>query len=318
MVLLPARGAVAKTLNLIFVHQPTRLSRADVEAISLKITALAPEIKVIGVLPSDTASLVPAADWERPTVTVSFGPVEKFIPLRGPLFENRALSKLEQFRRLRAAGINTPHTAPYRPAMILDEKEWGPFVIMKPSDIAQTSNGEHLQIFRTGSLSGRRLPEDHASRRVPMLLQQWIDSGDHMTTYRCLTLFGAPLICSISRSLDPRPALDSPDEIIEAMKAESDRGQNKRWPDQAIMDFGSRMAGAFPRHPILGCDVIVEAGTGRHYAIEVNAGGNVWHFSSPRTAQWRTHDANELVKRSFASFDVAARALVRKTREEAR
>lgn len=315
---LPNKPDQDKRLNLVFVHQPSKLARADIDAISRKIVAMAPEIKVFGVLPSHGAEIIPAQDWLRPTLTVSFGPVRRFIPPRGPVYENRFVSKLEQFRRFRAIGVDTPHTEPYRQAMALDPQQWGPFVIMKPSDPDLTSTGRDLHVFRTSSLSGRSLPADHPGCHVPMLLQQWIDSGETMTTYRCLTLFGAVLYGTISQSPDPRPSLNAPDDVIEAMKAESDRGHNKKCDDPDVMAFASRMAEAFPRHPILGCDVLREAGTGRLYAIEVNGGGNVWHFSSPRTAPWRSHDKTEDLKRHFSSFDVAAEVLATKTRAEAR
>ena len=314
---LPGKPEAPKTLNLVFVHQPGKHSHDDIQAISSRILAIAPEIKIFGVLPTHGPDSIPDEDWQRPTLTVSFGRVRDFIPRRGPVYENRFVPKLEQFRRLRAAGVDTPHTAPYRQGMELDPGQWGAFVIMKPSDRELTSTGTHLQVFRTRSLSGRILPEDHASRKAPMLLQQWIDSGENMTCYRCLTLFGAVLYGSVSRSTDPRPDLESPDEMIEAMRAESDRGNNLACNDPDLMAFAARMAEAFPRHPILGCDIIREAGTGRFYAIEVNAGGNVWHFSSQRTAPWRTHDNNEKLKRYFSSFDVAAEVLARKTRTEA-
>jgi len=307
-----------KTLNLVIVHQPGKLAGADMDAISRKIAAIAPEIRVFGVLPTHDAKVIPAQDWKRPTLTVSFGYVRRFIPPRGPVYENRFVPKLEQFRRFRAIGVSTPHTEPYRQAMALDPGQWGPFVIMKPSNPDLTSTGRDLQVFRTSSLSGRVLPGDHPGRQEPMLLQQWIDSGEHLTSYRCLTLFGAVLYGSVSQSPDPRPSLDAPDDVIEAMKAESDRGYNKKCDDPEIMEFASRMAEAFPRHPILGCDIIREAGTGSLYAIEANAGGNVWHFSSPRTAPWRTHDNTEKLKKHFSSFDVAAEVLVKKTRAEAR
>jgi hypothetical protein len=77
------------------------------------------------------------------------------------------------------------------------------------------------------------------------------------------------------------------------------------------------MAGAFPRIPILGCDIIREAPTGRLFAIEVNAGGNVWHISSPRTKQWRTLNGTMALVRAFDTYQRAARVLVGITRKHA-
>jgi hypothetical protein len=312
------KPGVAKTLNLIYVHQPQRLWHVDMEAIANKMSVIAPEIQVFGVLTNDTADVLSPADWSRPTLTFSFGRVGRFIPLRGPVYENRFVSKLDQFRALREFGLPTPNTALYRHGMDLDPAEWGPFVILKPADPEHTSNGLYLQVFRTAALRGRQLPGEHPSRKMAMLVQQWIDTGEKLTAYRCLTLFGAVLYGSRTQRTEARPPLDSPDEVIEAMPAESDRGHNTRTHDRTLMEFGSRMAEAFPRQPILGCDLLREAGSGKLYALEVNAGGNVWHFSSPRTARWRTFEQTHSLKTEFSSFDIAADVLARKTRLEAR
>jgi hypothetical protein len=312
------KAGPAKTLNLIYVHQPRKLWASDMEAIADKIAVIAPEIKVMFVLQEHTADVIPAADWARPSLTFSFGNSGRFIPMRGPLYENRVVSKLDQFRAFRRLGIPTPNTAPYQDGMELDPAHWGPFVILKPADPHATSNGLHLQVFRTSELSGRLLPQDHPSRRMRMLVQQWIDTGEKLTTYRCLTLFGAVLYGSRSQREEARPPLDSPNEVIEAMPAEADRGNNSRTHDPALMAFGSRMAEAFPRHPVLGCDMVQEEGTGVFYALEVNAGGNVWHFSSPRTAKSRTYEKTRSLIEEFSSFDTAAKVLVKKTRAEAR
>jgi hypothetical protein len=50
--------------------------------------------------------------------------------------------------------------------------------------------------------------------------------------------------------------------------------------------------------------------------LEVNAGGNTWHFSSPASAYWREKHPEHLeaMKRQFDAFKAAARALVRLTR----
>lgn len=316
----PTKQGAEKTRNLIFVHQPRKLSHVDLEVISAKIAQIAPEIRIFGVDARDTADVISRDDWRRPTLTVSFGPVGRFIPPRGPIFENRIVSKIDQYRRFRAHGVETPHSAPFRPGMDLDPAEWGPFVILKPLDPKDTSGGKYLQVFRTQSLSGRALPPDHPSNLVPMLIQRFIDSGEHMTSHRCLTLFGAVLYCKRSISPRLRPPLDSPDHVIEAMPAEPVRSELKidLFEDAELFAFAGRMAEAFPGHPILGCDILREAGTGKLYAIEINGGGNVWHFSSPRNEEWRSYEDTEMMKRRFSSFDRAAEVLVRKTREEAR
>jgi hypothetical protein len=49
--------------------------------------------------------------------------------------------------------------------------------------------------------------------------------------------------------------------------------------DVDIVRFGERASRAFPDFPMLGVDVLKEAGTGRLYVTEVNALGHNWNFS---------------------------------------
>ena len=76
------------------------------------------------------------------------------------------------------------------------------------------------------------------------------------------------------------------------------------------------MAAAFPQMPLLGCDILEEQETGMLYGIEVNAGGNVWHFSSPYLAETRskTPILNAARLNQYNAFDTAAKALINATR----
>ena len=83
-----------------------------------------------------------------------------------------------------------------------------------------------------------------------------------------------------------------------------------------VYDFAKKVAAAFRQSPLLGCDILEEHTTGNLYAIEVNAGGNVWHFSSPYNAKDRAAhpEYNALFQSQYGAFDVAAKALINATR----
>jgi D-alanine-D-alanine ligase-like ATP-grasp enzyme len=86
--------------------------------------------------------------------------------------------------------------------------------------------------------------------------------------------------------------------------------------DADVLAFAKRIAGVFGGIPLLGIDIVREHGSGKLYALEVNAGGNVWHFSSPYWAERRArypHVARAMHEQ-FGAFDVAAKALISATR----
>ena len=142
-----------------------------------------------------------------------------FVPPRGPIFENRPTEKLEQYKRLCAAGIPTPRTERFEFGKHYDEKEWSEFVILKPLPLTLSSRKGWTRLYRTHRLEHLKahdLPQDHFLRKGPGLVQTLIDTGSHPTKYRVLSLFGEALYSSMTRSVVPRVSLDASDEELEA------------------------------------------------------------------------------------------------------
>ena len=126
-------------INIILVHQRLKLHWKDLADISRLIIEKSRQIRVLLVSEVDTADVLPPDVWQRPTITVSFGPLGRFNPLRGPIFANKAISKVDQAARLASAGVATPRTKIFRVGVPLDTSEWGEFVILKPKPLGLTS-----------------------------------------------------------------------------------------------------------------------------------------------------------------------------------
>jgi hypothetical protein len=124
-------------------------------------------------------------------------------------------------------------------------------------------------------------------------------------------------------SVDQRVDLDAADEEIErstiATQATTDRESNLvKEPD--VLAFARAMHMAVPDVPLKGCDILREEGTGLLYALEMNPGGNTWHFSSNFLAARRAMRGPEHHKKRLEQFDVfrtSARVLVERTNAEA-
>ena len=77
---------------------------------------------------------------------------------------------------------------------------------------------------------------------------------------------------------------------------------------------------AIPEAPMKGCDIIRDATTGRLYVLELNPGGNTWHFSSSFLAETRArfgpgYDRQRLSQ--IDAFGTAAQVLAERTQAEA-
>lgn len=80
--------------------------------------------------------------------------------------------------------------------------------------------------------------------------------------------------------------------------------------DSEIIRFGERAASAFPDIPVLGIDVLREAGSGRLFVIEVNSLGHNWNFST----EFRENFAIDVTSQ-FNGLRKAAYLLAEKTQE---
>lgn len=308
--------------SLFLVAQPEYMATDDLFIIRDRIRALAPDVHAMVVGRADRADLIDQAWWRRPSLTVSFGPIGRFMPLRGKALVNASVAKFDQYHRMSAAGVPTPRTAAFRFGMSLSEAEWGAICVLKPAELDVTSSGRGLYLFRTHRLSILRaedLPPDHLARSRPMLVQSFIGTGPRFRVYRCLTLFGEAIYQNLAEAPEDHPPLDSPDSTLERILPEPPRKSTtpKINTEADVIAFAATIHSAFPDIPLLGCDIVRELPGNRLYAIEVNAGGNVWHLSSPRTSGARTITKIQSYLKTFQSYDKAALALIKATRRRA-
>jgi len=309
---------------------PRRQDFDDLYAISREIVRQASDITIHIVTPHDGADVVPAAKWKLPTLTIGLSPLGKFVPPRGRTFAPVQVKKIEQFARFRTCGIDTPETAKFEFGKAYDETKWGEFCVLKPLPLQLTSKGTAM-LIRTRRLEQIRpadFPADHFLRAAPALLQQFIDTGRHPAYHRVMTLFGTPLLWWRGFSPLERPPLTAPDADIEAAIIEPKdmfirnnfevrlRRELAVAPD--VFEFARRMDKAFPNIPLKGCDILREESTGRLYAIEINGGGNVWHFSSSLFERSRNQmGGRDALVKHYDPWPKAARILIDKTREYA-
>jgi hypothetical protein len=315
--------------NLILVANPHGMDPADFDEIAANVAREDSRINAFRVTTDQAADVIAESYWRFPTLTIVFGGLGKFKPPRGIVLQNRPVHKYQQYVQFCLAGVRTPRTANFSPAERYLESEWGELCILKPVDMGKMGKGGLLRLQRTRRLPAfdpTQSPAEHPLRTSRLLLQSFIDTGNFAVSWRVLTLLGEPLYCFRSASGVERPPLDAPDEVIEKAIVEPKHPDGKAKvgyenlrafvTDPEIMEFARQAARSFPRVPLLGCDIIREAGTGALYVLEVNPGGNTWHFSSPLFANQRAKLGG---KASFTSqldaFVVAARILARRTEE---
>ncbi|MFT3987891.1 hypothetical protein [Aestuariivirga sp.] len=320
----PGRQVAAKRL-LIIVFSPGDTQFEDFLEIAREVSRLSPETAINIVTPRDTWEAIPPARRALPTLTVGIGTdLGRFIPARGAIRAARAIPKLEQFARFRALEIPTPETARFEPGARYDEEKWGEFVVLKPLPLSQTSTGLGLKLIRTrrlGSLSSPAAVHALTGVEGPMLVQSFIDTGDTPAHWRVLMLFGRPLYSMKFRCPIVRPPLSSDDSVIESAIVETKHPDLKKkfgvselrelTADPRILEFATQIASAYPTIPLQGVDILEDLVTQKLYALEINGGGKVWHFSSPRGELARKVGlTREKRIAQFGAWKAAAEALI--------
>ena len=314
--------------HLVLGYQPGWQSLDDLNAIARHVADIDPTIRTFIVPAPHRNSVTRKHAAERPTLVVSPGRIGVFRPLRGKVYQGSPIAKIEQIRRLRKAGVGAPLTELLTPDLRLDPEVWGEFVILKPTDIATSSEGRGVQLMRTHRvryIAPADYPKDHPGRRGPMIVQQYIDTGANPAEYRVLTIFGEPLYLQLNRVHTPRVDLGAADDLIEraavAIQAVDDGDQTRTLvKDPDVIAIGRAAHAAIPEVPLKGSDVLREESTGKLYVIEMNCGGNTWHFSSTILAGLRRKlgpDYERKRRTQFDAFRTAARVLVERTNAEA-
>ncbi len=312
--------------NLVLAYRPGWQSLEDLNEIRRHVAELDASIETFIVPATARNCLSRKQASRRPTLVVSTGKIPVFKPDRGKVYQGSGMPKVEEIVRLAAAGVPVPRTAILTADLRLDAADWGEFVIVKPTDIATSSHGRGFQLMRTRRvryIPPRQYPADHPGRLGPMMVQQFINTGEQLRSYRVTTFFGEPISALMHSASGKRVDLAAPDSEIEsavvAIQVAGER-HSDFMDDPAILALARRAHEALPEIPLKGCDILRDAATGALYVIELNSGGNTWHFSSSFMAERRKKYGEAFERQRRAQFDAlrtAARVLVERTNAEA-
>ena len=125
----------------------------------------------------------------------------------------------------------------------------------------------------------------------------------------------------VASRLGQGPPLDAPEEVLLRGPFASNTDPHFSCMlvehSNEVLAFARRAALALPRIPLLGLDIVREAGTGHLYVLEANPGGNTWHFSSKLAEEGRKEISREQRIEQMDAWGIAARVLAERTRAEA-
>jgi len=236
----------------------------------------------------ETALVVDEPRWRmdlpaRPTLVFSPALVRNQPQIPGRICCGYPLSKSEEYAALTKIGIPVPRWIALREGETPDLEGFGDYVVRKPDYGAK---GAEVRIVRRDRVRWKRVVTSAAGSSPTLLVQQFVYTGLWPVSYRINTLFGRVLYAMRITGNCDRPALRGPADFDArgsgnsvSIVANARDSQAELCDDAEIIQLGERATQAFPDLPMLGVDILKEAGTGRLFVTEVNALGYNWNFT---------------------------------------
>jgi hypothetical protein len=328
-------NASAAKYSLVLIHRGPEYD-ADFDEIKQEIERITHDISVF-VTDISGRRRIPTETWTRPTLVVALNQFFRHQILRGKVLHSKPVPKLTQQAVLRRNNIATPPAEPFKFGMMLDPIIYGEFVVLKTMDLSDTSRADRVYLFRRRRVSGMKadqLPPNHPVRVTPNLfmVQKYIHTGPQAKFLRVLSFLRQPLLCYEISARHALPELSGSDAEVEAAPVAIPYSERVRLlADQPeVTKLALQAHAAFPDIPMLGLDIIRDVNTGQLFVLEINAGGNTWHFSSDigkglrieladygSSGEGASQRGRSAMINQFGAFKVAAKALVEATQAQA-
>jgi hypothetical protein len=307
--------------NLILFHTPHRQQLSDFTTVRDILSSKAPDIDV-HIVSSDIP--VEKDFWRkvasRPTVMFSPMPEPSDLDrsIRGLRLFANPVTKFDEARMLAAAGFPVPLTQKILPGTALDERLWGPFVVIKPN---RSYRGRGVSLMRTRDvrwIDTKQLPFSNPRRGQNLVAQQFIDTGPHAACYRVMTVLGKPVYSVMSKAVFPVPPLSmlagGPIEV--EIAANGVERRMSLFDDPDILALARQIHTTLGHTSVMGIDIIRDHATGKLVVLEMNSGGWTWHLSSDHGIH-QQHDQHLDYYAQYNALNVVADALANVTRRKA-
>jgi hypothetical protein len=307
--------------SLILVHRTHYQAVQDLVEIADRVKRLAADIEPCLVSDECEDEAIRNRAARHPTLMVSFGEIRGFKPARGRIYAGRFVPKHRQLVRLSQAGVPVPRSYIVGSGFAEDVPRFSELVLLKQS-VERSSRGEGIVLVRYERMVAK-LKEVVLERKwqYPVIVQEFIRTGPTAQHTRVQTFMGRPILTWTSMLKEPLPEATEPDPVIESTViasntpgAAKDRDLSQ---DAAKFALAARTFDVFGDIPLHGVDIIT-APDGRHLVLEMNGGGNTWHFSSTAGSRIRaSFGGRDAMVGQLDAWGVIAEELVRRTQAEA-
>jgi hypothetical protein len=296
-------------------------SKDDFQQIARRVRKLDPSIAVVMVSDFLTSKMVQPELFKIPLLVIYLcNPPKTEFNIAAKLAV-KEMGKVDEYEHFKKHNLYCLPIERFRWGMKLDPAIYGDYVVLKPE--FKTSTGKDINMVSTNKIPKLNLsdfPENHLIHQDSYLVQKFIKCGETPTHFRVTVFLNEVLFSSRARSTLSYPETDL--SLMLKTTVASNMRENRitqLFQDEQINSFALMVATTFPNNPLLGIDILQDDLTGNLYVLEVNLGGNTWHFSSNNGEGYRFDlGGKNAMVRQYNAWDRAAEALVRNTHALAR
>ncbi|WP_296745067.1 hypothetical protein [Mesorhizobium sp.] len=255
--------------------------------------------------------------WFQPTISMALSGRTDRKLLPGRFLSGRRISKIEEYRALAEADAPVPKWTEIKPDTKLDPAEWGPYVIEKPST---GWLGAHVRARKTARVKYAHpssYPEGHLGTMGPMIVQEFVYTGEWPVSYRVVSVFGDVVLCFrlTTRRGMPLRSRWGFDEGGVAIVSNTKEMEVVLDADPEMIAVATRThKTAFPDVPMLNFDLGRDVETGRIFIFECHPFMPQWPFSSNLAMGVQAANAIRF-ESQFDAMQGIGRAIARKAAE---
>lgn len=297
-------------------------SSDDFKEIAKRAYKLDPDVRILGFSEVINLEKIPPGFFDIPHLVIYLcnPPPDDFVH-ESPMLAVKNLDKIEEYEHFKKHNLPCLPIEEFRWGMELDPEIYSEWVVLKPQNVQST--GKDVNMVPTKLVPTLKLsdfPEDHLINQDSYYVQRLLKTGQHPKINRA-TVFLGEILYSLKGQLNSSyPNEDSSLNLLLSKSIATNQHHDRTFElvkDDEVNQLALKIASTFRKNPLLAIDILRDETTGKLYVLEVNLGGNTWHFSSALAK--KTPGYNSSVRKAmilqYNAWDRAAEALVKKAYE---
>ena len=264
------------------VSQEEVLVKGDLLSICAAIRALEPGFACGAATVTVFDAVMKEHPEYAPRMVVNLHPLNGACTGPWAVFSGSNLTKSDELAVLDQAGLPVPRWQLLSPGDKVDERNFGPYVVVKPDDGLR---GACVRVCKTRQVKSDPIFVTVNQKTSAPLVQAYIHTGPRAVSHRVGVLFGRAIYRwkLTAREIPGRELPADGDFRSKSGATVVSSGKGSVFTDVLepdVVELAERAAAALPDVPLLGVDIVRRQSDGQLFIIELNSSGYCFHLTS--------------------------------------